>query len=86
MTKMTTIKLITKGEEHNKDDRKQNYNKDNQNQDNHKKTAIKDNHRATNRKSFKFFLIFCVPEGTKLTWMLFFEGIGLSDFFFVLLH
>ena len=38
-----------------------------------------------NRKSSTFFLIFCVPEVTKLTLTLFFEGIDLSDFF-VLLH
>ena len=35
-----------------------------------------------NRKSSIFFLIFCVPEVTKLTLTLFIKGIDLFDFFF----
>ena len=58
MTKMTTIKLITK-KEHNKDNLQKNYNKDNQNQDNHKKTTIKDNHRAKTENPLNFSNFLC---------------------------
>ena len=41
--------------------------------------------RGQKLKILYLFLIFCVPEVTKLTLTLFFEGFDLSDFF-VLLH
>ena len=43
---------------------------------------MKDNwHRGETERSSTFFTHFCVPEVTKITVMLFFEGIDLSDFF-----